>query len=194
MRFSSTSLAFGLVGSALADPGTVSTARTLTAPDTAAGVSFDPFQTTVTSGLGNFEDVHVTTSVCFDPSLTIQVSPADEWLSSDGTATFKETVSLTSSLAPGIHNCIVTLQLNGSAGGEAFTHTIRGTIFDVTAPTVSCVAGANPAGSKKPGTDANFWTLISNDNGGENLMIWVLDSVSGTDLGLYPSGTSTKLV
>jgi hypothetical protein len=158
------------------------------------GSSASDVSAAIVSGLKNL-DITITTDVTCDAGLTAEFDPTETTVSSGSTANFKETVKVAGDATQGATlDCAVQFVLNGAPGGDAFIQHIAVTVNDKTPPTVSCPEGPNPAGSKKPNENANFWTLTATDNVDKDLKITVRDTVSGKEFGPYPSGTNIKLV
>jgi hypothetical protein len=149
----------------------------------------------IVAGLKNLDVTVAPDVVSCDPSLTVAFAPVSTKVLSGSAASFKETVTVASGAKQGATlQCSVRFLLNGAPGGDAFVQSISVTVADITAPTVSCDAGVNPAGKTKPNANANFWTLTSHDNVDTAVAILVRDSASDAQFGPYPPGTNIKLV
>jgi hypothetical protein len=155
----------------------------------------DSVSDAILSGLKNLDVTVKPDIISCDASLTVSFAPTETTVPSGNTVTFTETIAVASGAPQGSTlECSVRFLLNGVPGGDAFTQHISIKVKDITPPVVACVAGPNPANKTTPNTNANFWTLTSNDNLDPTVSILVRDSVSGAEFGPYPPGTNIKLV
>jgi hypothetical protein len=193
--------AFG--GNYLADCGTeggasgqASRIATATGGVHLTGVEATDIADAILAGLGALPVDVTPQATCDDPSVTVAWDAASKTVTSGEDAAFTETVSADAS-APqgGTVTCSVDFLVDGELL-DGFTQTITVHVPDVTAPTVACDQGTNPAGRNVPrAANQNpdgFYLLSADDNLDADPLIWVVDSGSGQVFGPYASGTTVK--
>lgn len=156
------------------------------------GVSTGQVAAKILEGLQNLP-VEVAGAPSCDPGLSVGLEPASQTVTSGTDAVFAETVTVAADAQQGATlECTVPFTLNGADGGPGFTQTVRIHVNDVTAPTVSCDPGPNPAGhvSRSP---ANGFVLATAGDNVDEVQVRVTDLGSGESFGPYASGTSFKL-
>lgn len=156
------------------------------------GVSTGQVAAKILEGLQNLP-VEVAGAPSCDPGLSVGLEPASQTVTSGTDAVFAETVTVAADAQQGATlECTVPFTLNGADGGPGFTQTVRIHVNDVTAPTVSCDPGPNPAGhvSRSP---ANGFVLATAGDNVDDVQVSVTDLGSGESFGPYASGTSFKL-
>lgn len=165
-----------------------------TGGDLLSGVAAGDVSAAILAGLQNL-DVTVAGSPSCDPGLTIALSPASQTVQSGTNAVFGETITVAADAPQGATlECTVPFTLNGSDAGPAFTQTVSIDVNDVTAPTVSCPPGPNPAGHEPSASNEDgFFRMVASDNVDASVPIYIKDLGSGTVFGPYPSGTTFKL-
>ena len=133
-----------------------------------------------------------------DPSLTVNLTPASQTVTSGDDAVFTETIDVALDAPQGTTvSCEVNFLLDGEAV-EGFTQTINVTVPDVTPPTALCQPTTNPAGKNVPPASGQnpdgFYILSAKDNVDPNPSIFIADSMSSFVFGPYLIGTRIKLV
>ena len=130
-----------------------------------------------------------------DPGLSIALSPGSRTVQSGSDAVFDETITVAADAPQGATlHCTVPFALNGADAGPAFTQTVSIGVNDVTAPSVSCPPGPNPAGNEpRANNQDGFFRMVASDNVDSSVPIYIKDLGSGTVFGPYPSGTTFKL-
>lgn len=165
-----------------------------TGGDLLTGVAAGDVSDAILAGLQNL-DVTVAGAPTCDPGLSIALDPTSQTVQSGTDAVFDETITVAPDATQGATlQCTVAFTLNGADAGPAFTQTVSIDVNDVTAPSVSCPPGPNPAG-KEPRADNQdgFFRMVASDNVDASVPVHITDLGSGTTFGPYPSGTTFKL-
>jgi hypothetical protein len=156
------------------------------------GVSTGQVAAKILEGLQNLP-VEVAGAPACDPGLSVGLDPASQTVTSGTDAVFTETITVADDAEQGATlTCTVPFTLNGADGGPGFTQTVQIHVNDVTAPTVSCDPGPNPAGQISSSTANGFVVATAGDNV-DDVQVTVTDLGSGQSFGPYASGTSFKL-
>lgn len=165
-----------------------------TGGDFLSGVAANEVSAAILDGLQNL-DVTVAGSATCDPGLSVSLSPASQTVQSGTDAVFDETITVSPTATQGATlTCSVPFTLNGSAAGPEFTQSIKIKVNDVTAPTLSCPPGPNPAGTEPSATNEDgFFKMVATDNVDPSVSIYIKDLGSGMVFGPYRSGTTFKL-
>ena len=147
----------------------------------------------ILEGLTNL-DATVTAVPTCDPGLSVSLSPASQTVPSGTSATFDEAITVAAGATQGATlHCSTNFLVNGLDAGPAFVQSVAITVNDVTAPTVSCGPGVNPAGITPPGyQNAGFYRLVAADNL-PGVMVTVSDTKSSASFGPYAPDTTIKL-
>jgi len=157
------------------------------------GVSTSQVAAKILEGLHNLP-VEVAGVPSCDPGLSVGLDPASQTVTSGTDAVFTETITVADDAEQGATlTCSVPFTLNGADGGPGFTQTVQIHVNDVTAPTVSCDPGPNPAGHLSRSTANGFVMATAGDNV-DDVQVTVTDLGSGQSFGPYASGTTFKLV
>ena len=159
-----------------------------------SGVAAGDVSAAILDGLSNL-DVTVAGSATCDTGLSIALNPASQTVVSGTDAVFDETITVAADAQQGATlECTVPFTLDGIAQGPEFTQSVRITVNDVTAPSVSCPPGPNPAGNE-PNADNEdgFFVMLATDNVDPSVPVYIKDLGSGVVYGPYPSGTTFKL-
>lgn len=158
------------------------------------GVAAGDVSSAILDGLHNL-DVTVAGSPTCDPGLSVALSPASRTVQSGTDAVFDETITVAADATQGATlHCSVPFTLDGTAQGPEFTQSVAIHVNDVTAPTVSCPPGPNPAGSVPTADNEDgFFVMRASDNVDPSVPVYLEDLGSGTVFGPYPSGTTFKL-
>lgn len=156
------------------------------------GVSTGQVAAKILEGLQNLP-VEVAGAPSCDPGLSVGLDPASQTVTSGTDAVFTETITVADDAEQGATlGCSVPFTLNGADGGPGFTQTVQIHVNDVTAPTVSCDSGLNPAGQTSSSTANGFVVATAGDNV-DDVQVTVTDLGSGQSFGPYASGTSFKV-
>jgi hypothetical protein len=158
------------------------------------GVAATDVSAAILDGLHNL-DVTVAGSPTCDTGLSASLSPASLTVQSGTDAVFDETITVAANAAQGATlQCSVPFTLDGVAQGPEFTQSVTIKVNDVTAPTVSCPPGPNPAGTvPSADNEDGFFVMRATDNVDPSVPIYIKDLGSGTVYGPFPSGTTFKL-
>jgi hypothetical protein len=158
------------------------------------GVAADDVSAAILEGLSNL-DVTVAGSPTCDAGLTVALSPASQTVVSGTDAVFDETITVAADAQQGATlECSVPFTLDGLPQGPEFTQSVKITVNDVTAPSVSCPPGPNPAGTEPSADNEDgFFVMLATDNVDPSVPIYIKDLGSGVVYGPYPSGTTFKL-
>ena len=157
------------------------------------GVSTSQVAAKILEGLHNLP-VEVAGVPSCDPGLSVGLDPASQTVTSGTDAVFTETITVADDAEQGATlTCSVPFTLNGADGGPGFTQSVQIHVNDVTAPTVSCDPGPNPAGHLSRSTANGFVMATAGDNV-DDVQVTVTDLGSGQSFGPYASGTTFKLV
>jgi hypothetical protein len=158
------------------------------------GVAASDVSAAILEGLHNL-DVTVAGSPTCDTGLSASLSPASQTVVSGTDAVFDETITVAPDAQQGATlHCSVPFTLNGLPQGPEFTQSVTIRVNDVTAPTVSCPPGPNPAGTIPSATNEDgFFVMRATDNVDPSVPIYIKDLGSGVIYGPYPSGTTFKL-
>jgi len=158
------------------------------------GVAAGDVSAAILDGLHNL-DVTVAGSPTCDTGLSASLSPASQTVVSGTDAVFDETITVAPDAQQGATlHCSVPFTLNGLPQGPEFTQSVTIRVNDVTAPTVSCPPGPNPAGTIPSATNEDgFFVMRATDNVDPSVPIYIKDLGSGVIYGPYPSGTTFKL-
>lgn len=165
-----------------------------TGGDLLSGVAAGDVSAAILAGLSNLDVTVAGTPTC-DPGLSVALDPASQTVESGTDAVFDETITVAADAQQGATlECSVPFTLNGVAQGPEFTQTVTIRVNDVTAPTVSCPPGPNPAGTEPSATNEDgFFVMRATDNVDPSVPIYIKDLGSGVVYGPYPSGTTFKL-
>jgi hypothetical protein len=165
-----------------------------TGGDLLSGVAAGDVSAAVLEGLRNL-DVTVAGTPSCDPGLTVGLSPASRTVESGSDALFDETITVGSGATQGATlHCSVPFTLDGAAQGPEFTQSVAIHVNDVTAPSLSCPQGPNPAGTVPTADNQDgFFVMRATDNVDPSVSISIKDLGSGVVFGPYPSGTTFKL-
>jgi hypothetical protein len=158
------------------------------------GVAASDVSAAILAGLHNL-DVTVAGSPTCDTGLSAVLSPASLTVQSGTDAVFDETITVAADAQQGATlHCSVPFTLDGQPQGPEFTQSVTIRVNDVTAPTVSCPPGPNPAGTVPSATNEDgFFVMRATDNVDPTVSIYIKDLGSGVVFGPYPSGTTFKL-
>jgi hypothetical protein len=158
------------------------------------GVAATDVSAAILEGLHNL-DVTVAGNPTCDTGLGASLSPASLTVQSGTDAVFDETITVAADAQQGATlHCSVPFTLDGIAQGPEFTQSVAIKVNDVTAPTVSCPPGPNPAGTvPSADNEDGFFVMRATDNVDPSVPIYIKDLGSGTIYGPFPSGTTFKL-
>jgi hypothetical protein len=158
------------------------------------GVAASDVSAAILSGLRNL-DVTVAGTPSCDPGLSVALSPASLTVESGNDAVFDETITVAGDATQGATlECSVPFTLDGIAQGPEFTQSVKIAVNDVTAPSVSCPPGPNPAGTEPSADNEDgFFRMVATDNVDASVPVYIKDLGSGAVFGPYPSGTTFKL-
>jgi hypothetical protein len=150
----------------------------------------------IISGLNNLPTTVSWQLVDCHPALAVALSPSQQTVTSGDTASFTETITVAEDAPQGeTLTCTVRFLLDGRAAGTAFDQSISVAVRDVSAPTGSCEAGANPSGNGTASTNNGFYRLLASDNVDSSPDLFVVDTADPSVVfGPYASGTTIKLV
>jgi hypothetical protein len=185
-------------GNGLDTGGQATAITTATSGVLLPGATSDQVADAILSGLTNLPvTVSWSLGTC-DPSLTVNLTPASQTVTSGTDAVFTETIDVALDAPQGTTvSCEVNFLLDGEAV-EGFTQSIQITVPDVTPPTAFCEPTTNPSGKNVPPASGQnpdgFYVLSTTDNVDPNPQIFVADSMSSYVFGPYASGTEIKLV
>lgn len=159
-----------------------------------SGVDAGAVADAILEGLTNLP-VEVAGSPTCDAGLSVELDPASQIVTSGDDAVFEETITVAADATEGSTlTCEVDFTIDGQDAGPAFTQTISVDVNDVTAPTVRCEQGPNPAGMILPEeSEAGFFRMFAEDNVDDSVEVTVSDTGSSAVFGPYPSGTTFKL-
>lgn len=159
-----------------------------------SGVPANEVSAAILSGLQNLDVTVAGTPTC-DPGLSVSLSPASQTVPSGTDAVFDETITVAADATQGATlQCSVAFTLNGADAGPEFTQSVTIQVNDVTAPTVSCPPGPNPAGTEPSADNQDgFFKMVATDNVDPSVSVYIKDLGSGTVFGPYASGTTFKL-
>jgi von Willebrand factor type A domain len=165
-----------------------------TGGDFMSGVAAGDVSDAILEGLQNL-DVTVAGSATCDTGLSVSLSPTSQTVQSGTDAIFDETITVAADAQQGATlECSVPFTLNGAAAGPEFTQSVKIKVNDVTAPSLSCPPGPNPAGSEPSATNEDgFYRMVVSDNVDASVPIYIKDLGSGAVFGPYASGTTFKL-
>lgn len=148
----------------------------------------------ILAGLGNLP-AEVTAHVTCDAGLSITFSPAlPQVVTSGDDVVLDEAVTVAADAPQGSTlTCSTAFLVNGVDAGPEFVQTVTIKVNDVTAPTVACGPGVNPAGHTPAGwRDAGFFRMVAADNL-PGVAVSITDTATGTTFGPYEPGTYLKL-
>lgn len=165
-----------------------------TGGDFMSGVAAGDVSDAILAGLQNL-DVTVAGSATCDPGLSVSLDPASQTVQSGTDAVFDETITVAANAQQGATlECSVPFTLNGMAAGPEFTQSVKIKVNDVTAPSLSCPPGPNPAGTEPSADNEDgFFRMVVSDNVDASVPIYIKDLGSGTVFGPFASGTTFKL-
>lgn len=159
-----------------------------------SGIPASGLSAAILAGLSNLP-AQVSAETSCDPGLSVSFDPALPQTVASGTALeLTETVTIAADATQGATlSCTTRFMINGADAGPRFVQTVTVSVNDVTAPTVSCGPGVNPAGQTPAGwQSAGLFQLVADDNL-PGVMVTITDSATGTSFGPYDPGTYVKL-
>jgi hypothetical protein len=104
---------------------------------TIVGANPDQISDVILSQLQNLPAVVTHEAVC-DPGVSVSLTPASQSVTSGGTVSFDETITLAADAPQGqTVSCTVSFKVNGEVPGPAFVQTVDIDVLDVTPPVVT---------------------------------------------------------